>query len=487
MQMNVNPLRRFSTRQLLLAAVAVILAWLVFSRSFAAFLADAAPGSALWIDSGQPDALVNLADRAINGSAREQRRPATDEGLRNGDNAKTIDSPDKERKNLARAFSEFETVGRYQSVPRPNPPENEAAVRRWLTTAILSEPLNARALRMLGQLAEADGNDAEASRFMHAAGELSLHESIATYWLLRTSAQAGAYKQAVNYADVLLRTDPESYVYVVPFLAQIGEDKAGAGLVEAVLATDPPWRDKFITALPNSVADARTPLNLLLAMRSDAKPPTAEDLKPYLNLLIAHKLYSLAYYTWLQFLPADELRHAGLLFNGSFEAAPSGLPFDWTITPGVGVTVDIVPRQDKPDRHALLVDFQFGRVDYHSVRELVMLAPGSYQFSGEYRGELVGPRGMVWRVLCANGKLTDGGESPAINGVTKDWRSMEFSFTVPPSDCPVQFVSLDLDARMASEQLVSGSVLFDDLQITRRANSIVQGSANGPASSSANK
>jgi hypothetical protein len=469
MKTRLNRLRHFSTGQLVLAGVAVFLAWLVFSRSFTAFFAAAAPQSALWIDSGQPVALLNLADQAINNRSRQQNKLPPDAATRNADNAGNGAGHDEGTKNLSRAFSQFEPVGRNKSVNRPRPPENEAAVRRWLVTSVANEPLNARGLRMLGQVAEADGNDAEASKFMYAASGLSLHETAATFWLLRTSIAAGDYKQAVNYADTLLRSDPESYVFVVPFLAQIGEDKAGAGFVEAVLATDPPWRDRFITTLPYSVTDARTPLHFLLAMRSGAKPPTIDDLGPYVDLLIKHKLYSLAYYTWLQFLPADELRHAGLLFNGSFEVAPSGLPFDWTITQGVGVTVDIVPRRDRSNGHALLVNFQFGRVDYHSVTEMVMLAPGTYQFGGEYKGELVGPRGMVWRVLCANGKLVGGTESPAINGVTKDWRSMSFAFTVPPNDCPAQIVSLDLDARMASEQLVSGSVLFSDLRITRRA------------------
>ena len=193
----------------------------------------------------------------------------------------------------------------------------------------------------------------------------------------------------------------------------------------------------------------------------------AEDLGPYINLLVARKFYSLAYYTWLQFLPPEQLRQAGLLYNGSFEAPPSGLPFDWKITPGTGVTIDIVARPDSSGKHALLVDFQYGRVEYHSVSELVMLAPGPYEFRGEYKGRLVGPRGMKWRIVCANGTMVpDGGESPMIMGL-KDWQTVAFTFTVPDKDCPAQYVHLDLDARMASEQFISGSILFDDLQISR--------------------
>jgi tetratricopeptide (TPR) repeat protein len=459
----------------MLALAAAILTWLVVSRSFGAFLADAAPQAALWLDPRQPQALTNVADRALITAAASRMSAATDQASAPPEDSSTTlhaaGEAAKDAKNFDRAFAAFEAIGRDQSMSRPLAPDNEPAVRTWATTALMNDPLNARALRILGQLAEADSNDADALKFMRAAERLSLHENIATYWLMRNSAEAGNYKAAVYYADVLLRTDPASETYTVPILAQISDDKDGAGFVKAALAGNPPWRARFFLQLPASVRDARTPLDLLLALRTDAAPPTMDEINPYLNFLINHNLYGLAYYTWLQFLPPEELRHTGLLFNGDFTGALSGLPFDWSITQGAGVTIDVVPRPDQSGGHALLVDFEFGRVDYHSVTELVMLAPGTYQFNGEYKGSLLGPRGMKWRVVCANnGTLTSGGESPMIMGTTSDWTNVAFSFTVPATGCPAQYVRLDLDARMASETLVSGSILFDNLQISRTAN-----------------
>ncbi len=453
---------------------ALVLAWLVLSRSFTDFLVGTAPQAALWFDSRQPEALVGLADQALTSANAARLRaggleqtsesgeetPAAHQGL-----SQTLS---KYVQNFAHAFSRFETVGRSMSVSRPVAPEDEASVRAWAEAAVESEPLNARALRILGQLAEADGDDAQAEKFLRAAGRLSLHENYASYWLMRKGATDHDYKSALYYADVLLRTNPQSSTYVVPVLAQISEDKAGAPLVKAALAEDPPWRRQFISALPQSVTDPRTPLDLLLALRDGPVQPTIEDLAPYLNLLIARKFYGLAYYTWLQFLPPERLREAGLLYNGSFEAPPSNLPFDWKITQGTGVTIDIVPRGDQGGKHALLVDFQYGRVDYHSVSELVMLAPGDYEFKGEYKGRLIGPRGVTWHIVCANGALVPNGESPMITGF-KDWLSFAFTFMVPDKDCPAQYVRLDLDARMASEQIISGTILFDALQISRAA------------------
>jgi len=296
---------------------------------------------------------------------------------------------------------------------------------------------------------------------------LSLHESIPVYWLMLKSTEAGDYKTAISYADALLRTTPNLGPYVAPLLAHFAENKASSGLVKAALENNPPWRDVFFGYLLVNVADARTPLDLLLSLKASQAPPSTREIAGYLNFLIGHNFYDLAYYTWLQFLPAEELSTAGLLFNGNFEDVPSGLPFDWVITQGSGVTIDIVPRPDNKAEHALLVDFLYGRVDYHSVNELVLLAPGTYKFDGKYKGQIVGPRGLKWRLECAGEAKTRIGESPMISGVASTWKDIDFTFTVPAADCRAQYVRLDLDARMASEQLITGSMLFSELQISR--------------------
>jgi hypothetical protein len=52
-------------------------------------------------------------------------------------------------------------------------------------------------------------------------------------------------------------------------------------------------------------------------------------------------------------------------------------------------------------------------------------------------------------------------------GSTSSWTDFKFSFTVPDANCSAQYVQLVLDARSASERFISGSIWYDDFQITR--------------------
>ena len=394
----------------------MILAWQVISRTLASYLADFAPEDALVVNGSEPLALVNLADEQLNALI---------------------------------------------------PPQPAVPAGQFAKDALLQDPLNARALRILGQLADYAKDDMRAKSLMALAARYSLRESVATAWMAHESYETKDYPRAIYYSDVLLRTRPNFAASVMPLFGHLAETKEASGELKRLLRTNPPWRPYFFATLPNSVTDARTPLDILLSVRDSANPPSNAELRPYLLALMSHKLYDLAYYTWLQFLPPEELGSAGLLFNGSFDVVPSGLPFDWVITQGSGVTIDMVRMPEQDHGRALFIDFQYGRVEYHSVTQMIMLAPANYQFTAKYKGELIGPRGLKWRIICGGATATLLGESQMIIGKADGWKEISFNFTVPQGNCRPQIVSLDLDARMASEQLITGPVWFENMQIAR--------------------
>jgi hypothetical protein len=486
-------------RKLTLAACAVLLMWLVVSHSLVLYLADAAPKTALWLNPRQPEALVNLADQSLNANTPafsaafagqgSQSQDTQNQDTQNqdtqshdtGGSAAAVDgAPDaagqtsaaEDKKPNGKAIAkssstDSEKVGSAFEAFRRNRSVDLSTVRAEVEASLANDPLDPRALRILGQAADAAGNDQDALKFMRAAASLSMHETVANYWLMQKSTEAGDYKAAIGYADVLLRTNLEMGPYVVPVLAHFAGIQASNGSVKALVDGNPPWRQMFFAYLPRSVADVRTPLDILLSLKATPTPPTADELGGYLTYLVDHKFYNLAYYAWLQFLPPEALQHVSLLYNGNFSTPLSGLPFDWQINQGSGVSIDIVPKPGNDGKRALAIDFLYGRVDYHSVNELVLLAPGTYQFEGKYQGELIGPRGLKWRVACASDPSAPIAESPMIGGEAPNWKEFKFNFTVPDANCAAQYIRVDLDARMASEQLVTGSMLFADLNLSR--------------------
>jgi hypothetical protein len=412
----------------ILTALAILLVWQVVSRSLVAYLANAAPEAALKLRPDDPRALLKLAERHFQGHAPSAGPPGSDGRL------------------------------------IPVPPDR---VRQWAELALAGDPLNAGALSLLGQLADRQGDQAKAERIMQAAASASVHEIVAAFWLMQKRYDQRDYDAALYFADALLRTRSQALPHVLPTLARIAENPAAKEKLKDLLARNPPWRAQFFSALPKAVSDARTPLELLLSVRETAAPATQADLRDYLNVLMEHKLYELAYYTWLQFLPPEQLTSTGLLFNGSFERTPSGLPFDWTMPAGTGVTIDIAQRSDQADQKALLIELGPGRVEFPGVQQTLLIAPGTYHFKGQYRGEIIGRRGLVWRVSCVGAPAAPIGQSPMMTGAAPVWQEVEFSFTVPEADCRAQQLRLELDARMASEQLVSGSIWYDELRISR--------------------
>ena len=455
------------TSKLVAAALALALTWLVVSTSCADYLARSSPALASWFHWQAAGARLALAERSLETYQRvaaakpqdptdNQAPPAAEAAA---DPAKaSADAIAPAKSGVQRAPSALEGV--------------PAGVRGEIVDEILRvvryDPLNSRALRLLGQIRDAEGDDAAAQVLMQAAAHLSLRETPAVIWLFQNAQSRKDHAAMVRYLDVLFRTRLEALPFAEWQLTQMAESPDANAVVKDVLAQNPSWRRRYFADIGSFVSDARTPLDLMLSLRETPAPATADERRFYLDFLVGKGFYELAYYSWLQFLDPSELSSVGFLSNGSFERPLTRTPFDWTVESGSGATVDVVPRLDAPGQHALSVEFTHGRVDFRGVRQYAMLAPGSYTFAGVHSGRLRGRRGLVWRVSCAKSG-THIAESAALMDGGRSWKPFSFEFTVPESECKVQRVELGLAARSASETMVTGEMQFDDIVMARRS------------------
>lgn len=432
-----------------IALPAAALVWLVISHSFAAHFAETMPPVALSLNPRQPAALARQADALL---------------------AKI----DVERMRGRRAAG-----GGSVDAPAPGTDASLDEVQRLARQALKTDPLNTDAMRILGDAAAAKGDDALARTWREAAAKGSLHQSGAHFQLMLAEVAAGDAAGALAQADILLRTRPDAAAATMPVLAKLTEDRRTAPAVKLLLRGNPPWRQSFFALLPAFIEDARAPLDLYLDLKGSAHPPTLAEQRSYLDFLIAKRFHELAYYTWLQLLRADQLVKVGPVFNANFERQASGLPFDWMLKEGAGVIAEIVPRPDDRGQRGLSVELGSGRVDFGGVSQWIMLGPGQYRLAARAQGELKGRRGLVWRIYCGPEPSAALAATPMIVGALPRWTAFEASFSVPATGCATQLVRLELDARSASEKLVTGQLWFDSVQIEKTGPPARKGAA-GP-------
>ena len=92
--------------------------------------------------------------------------------------------------------------------------------------------------------------------------------------MMRHALSQKEFPAAIGYADDLLRAYPDIVDPFVGPLVRIAEDKQARALLFAVLAENPPWRQSFVTGMSRAVTDARTPFEMLLALKQSPNPPT---------------------------------------------------------------------------------------------------------------------------------------------------------------------------------------------------------------------
>jgi hypothetical protein len=421
------------------------LSWLVISGPIAAGYATHNPDVALRLQPSSAAARIMQVDRAVN--------------MRQSGKGPPVDPTEKDPSGAMPPLLEAEA---------PSATHTTAAAERdiWqsqLTAALAHDPLNPRGVRLLAQVAQLEGDHTRSVQLLRIAQRLSLHETYATYHLMRDAVARDDDTAAAGFADILLRTDSFITPLVVPVLTRMAEKPDGAAVVGKLLAVDPPWRSKLLANMFGSMRDARTPLVLMLGLQAQGHPPRVSEINSYLDFLVGKGNYDLAQATWLQFLPAEQLVSAGFLFNGAFDQPAGGAPFNWRLASINGAILEFGTPPDLAGKRALMVDLGRGRVDF-SVQQLVVLGPGQYALKGSLAGQITGKRGLKWRVRC---KETDAvlGESAQLSGGAKGWVPFEAAITVPDVNCQAQIVSLVLDARSASEQLSSGRLWFANMSL----------------------
>lgn len=450
--------RAGALRYLVFGALAVALTWAVVAHSLVAALVRIDPSHALLIRSDDPAALEALADRTI--AALRRAKTPNPKAARFGFKG-SIDPPGVP---ASRGGSSADDL----AAEVDERARRTDDLRAWTSTILAQEPGNARALSLLGQIKRVAGDEESAATLLRASARRSLREPEPHAWRIHEAIKEKDWRLAMRHADILMRMHDHSIGPLTPLVAHLAETREAWSAVRDAVMETPPWRKDFLAGMNNAVSDARTPLELLLALKGTTSPPTKDELGTYLGFLVSRRLFDLAYYTWLQFLPPEQLAMVGPLFNGSFEIQPSGFPFDWQLQTKGAAGVFVARRPDRPSSRALVVNLAPESAGRSLAGQILRLTPGRYRLTGEVTGEIAGRRGVRWRVACVEQKASrEIGASEMFVGSINGWKTFDVAIEVPETGCAAQTLGLFLDTHLPADRPIAGSIWFDELAIRR--------------------
>lgn len=401
-------MRVSTARTLGLVALSILLAWLVCVRGYSDFLAGVLPERALALNPNQADALLAEAEAAL----------------------------------LAHRLSDAKTLAQ---------------------SALRAAPMSGPALRMLGAVAEAEGDSPMAMALIKEAVATTPRDTAGQFWLAINALANRDLPGCLQRLDRLLRIEPEVARDAFPILATIAVSPAGVAEMARVLVPDPPWRGRFMSQLIGQAPAVTDVLRLFRAISAGGGEVALRE-----SDQLAARLSVAGDWRRLRKL-ISSTPHAPeaseLLHDGSFDGAGRGPLLGWNLGRVPGADVLIGEDPDRNGNRLLHLAFYGRRVPFGHVSQFLLLQPGQYRLTGRVRlAGLQTPLGLVWTVSCARGSVSLG-TSERLRG-SSAWRSFSVSFAVPPiDDCGGQSLRLFLDARIAAEQQVVGEAWFDDFKI----------------------
>jgi hypothetical protein len=135
-------------------------------------------------------------------------------------------------------------------------------------------------LRVLGTVAEAEGQGQGALRFYTLSAGLGWRDTATTLWLFRHALLRGDTEMAAVQGDALARRKRGISMVMIRFRQML----AWPGGVDAVarqLAGRPPWRTMFFRELINSTPAERNGLRVLaMRLRAAGMPTTTLECAP---------------------------------------------------------------------------------------------------------------------------------------------------------------------------------------------------------------
>jgi cytochrome c-type biogenesis protein CcmH/NrfG len=317
------------------------------------------------------------------------------------------------------------------------------------------EPLKGEAFRVLAQIAEHQGDGAEAFRLYRIAGRRAPRDLPTRVWLTQRFLEVGKYDFALAQIDRILRMSPNRARSIYPVLVKMAQDEAFANALAHALRSEPPWRPGMLEALRTSNTVNSPAAGLVMGALQRQGGLSPKEYAGWLDSLISDGRWAEAYARWAGGVPKSNGR-LPLVYNGD-----SG--FDWRLRRIPGVLLQFEQAAGSPGRAAYL-HFLDRRIPGAGLEQALLLSPGLYRLSLGVKAQgMQSALGLQWVIACAGPGGVVARTAP-IDG-TFGWRGFDTNFAIPDSGCPGQWLQLINPVPAGSAQLVAGDLWISHVKI----------------------
>lgn len=307
----------------------------------------------------------------------------------------------------------------------------------YATRALLADPLDVRALRVLAWMAERRGEHARAVQLMERAAARSQRDDASHLWMFHERLKERNYEAAYAHADVLMRNAAiRPGIAALVVAAATAEPRATDAIVSR-LARRPVW----FTAVMQRFATDQDP-SVAFQILATLKDRGVEIRSPESDLVVS-RLLALgrpqeAYLAWVLLMPESEQGALGNVYDGGFDKPLRKGAFYWKL--GRSDWAELA-RQQGGEGNMLAVRY-IGAKRTLLAQQTLVLAPGRYRLIMSARVEMLArePR-LIWRTICSDGA----GQSVATLGTPDtagEWRTLVTDFEIPATGCASQRLEL---------------------------------------------
>jgi hypothetical protein len=268
--------------------------------------------------------------------------------------------------------------------------------------ALQSQAINSRALRILGTVADKQGDAKQATRLIALAAKTSRRELGAQIWFIDRAAAAGDAKTALQHYDIVLRSNPTAPKLLFPAMGKALSNAEIRRNFIPYLSKNAPWLWDFLSYSVYNDVDPVAQANLYLAAGGYPRDPKFREIEKTL----VERLYKTAHYAEAELVaqrvfPSSKNAAAQTALSKQNVAA-NVAPFQWRtgadISANSGIEAGdngsfVIQAWAEPGKRVL------------SANKLLSLSAGDYVFAGNTAlnsGKL--GEGSYWQISCLNNK-----------------------------------------------------------------------------------